>query len=298
MRKPTPADGGFGFGRSPGAGRCRAATQVVSIGRLDRRAAAFTLIELLVVIAIIAILAALLLPALARTKRQALSLACLNNLKQLGYSLQLYMHDNNDFLAPNESDAGLLGPIDPTISWCPGDALLDLSITNLQNGLIFSYTKGAAIYHCPEDRSTIQTPDGQTTPLLRTRSYALSQSINGYAPFASSGSNNSPIIPAFRKGAEIKDPATSKCIAFLDVHEDEIRDAKFLIPAQLYFPNANYWMDLPANRHGQAANFSFVDGHAEHWKWQIPKVFQGPYQTVGAAEVVDYQRVQEGIKQY
>ena len=71
---------------------------------------AFTLVELLVVIAIIAILAGLLLPGLASARSKAVSVQCLNHLRQWGLGVQLYATDHRDAIPRDGTDgAGQYG---------------------------------------------------------------------------------------------------------------------------------------------------------------------------------------------
>jgi prepilin-type N-terminal cleavage/methylation domain-containing protein len=88
----------------------------VESGR-SNRSRGFTLIELVVVIAIVGILAAMLLPALARAKANALSTHCQSNLKQVTRAVTLFAYEHEDHL-PYPTDRAL----DPV----PGQLALDL----------------------------------------------------------------------------------------------------------------------------------------------------------------------------
>lgn len=117
----------------------------------------FTLIELLVVIAIIAILAALLLPALARSRHSARGTVCQTNLKQLGTWGLLYADEYDSALPLGEN-----------------------------YGIVYWYTQvpgyraasaGGTVLHCPRTTSVV-------SPRYRfaTRSdfdYSLNQYLGG-----------------------------------------------------------------------------------------------------------------------
>jgi prepilin-type N-terminal cleavage/methylation domain-containing protein/prepilin-type processing-associated H-X9-DG protein len=253
----------------------------------------FTLIELLVVIAIIAILAALLLPALSRAKSQAWTIACLNNLKQLEICWQSYAQDNNDLLVPNNSvdnitTNGSAGYVTGA-SWC----LAAPTAVNVQNGMLFEYNGSLGIDHCPADRSTLTDPSGSTPGPLRARSYNLSQSVNGYPEY---NEVMFDYIPFFKKLTEVKSPNVANCLVFIDENEYTLVDSQFGMPTD-YYDGTQIWWDMPANRHNQGANLCFADGHAEHWKWVVPKVFTEWFQAVPPAEMSDWLRVKACIKQ-
>jgi prepilin-type N-terminal cleavage/methylation domain-containing protein/prepilin-type processing-associated H-X9-DG protein len=264
------------------------------------KTAAFTLIELLVVIAIIAILAALLLPALARAKEKAWTIGCLSNLKQLETCWHLYATDNADLLVPNNSIMLYSGTNwrvgAANVSWCPDHARTDTDATDLRSGALFPYNTSLGIYHCPADKSTVETANGQPTTQLRNRSYNMSQSVNGYPEYLTS--LNLPglsDIPCWKKFTEIRRPIPSRLFVFIDEHADTLYDAQFGNPAGGPYWSA-MWFDMPSDRHNRGACLSFADGHAERWRWRAPMTFHYMFQSVTADHMADFLSVQSAMK--
>jgi prepilin-type N-terminal cleavage/methylation domain-containing protein/prepilin-type processing-associated H-X9-DG protein len=135
----------------------------------DRSRGGFTLIELLVVIAIIAILAAMLLPALASAKERAKRAQCVNNLKQIGTAMQMYVGDSNSTYPMLKWDptGSVWYPYVMARFTAPSDSGLDVGWENL--GLLYAsqLLPNASIFYCasnPRNPTDIYNVDYYQNP--------------------------------------------------------------------------------------------------------------------------------------
>lgn len=220
----------------------------------------FSLIELLVVISIIAILASLLLPALNRAKTTAISLTCLNNLKQIGVGCHTYA-DKYDSTLPPACGQTLETPkySSAKAGWGLWTAFVgaeiytEWTISDLRYG-DNTYGWGIApnwIMRCPYNGG--ETADD------------CAYGINGMADNTTTdynkwGSGSGAYGTTMIKSNMIKQPAA----AFM------ITDHNYYRMYQGISLTLNRWEPTTV-RHGGKINFVYVDGHAGSMRFkEIP----------------------------
>jgi prepilin-type N-terminal cleavage/methylation domain-containing protein/prepilin-type processing-associated H-X9-DG protein len=222
-----------------------------SFRKARNRSPGFTLIELLVVIAIIAILAGMLLPALSRAKAKGQQTYCLNNLRQIGLGMTMYLQEHSKF---------------------PGHFLVGAGEIVYPPRLLPYLSSNLTVWNCPNEKQRFYYTNNPANNLPKriTPSTGFCYGYNDWGgvpeftmPYQGLGADIVPggTSPWQREPSESHVKAPSDMIALADSNSNATWDTA-IDPDD---PGPEW----PSNRHGGGANFMFVDGHAEYIKQSV-----------------------------
>ena len=239
----------------------------------------FTLVELLVVIGIIAVLVGILMPALGSARRQARSVKCLSNLRQLGVGFQMYAQAYKGMWPVTRHDPGNpTYPVASSLRW--QDRILEFvssqksanSMTDLSTNRD-KLIESSVLWGCPEwSRATgdevLSGSDYARTgyamnPYTRLGDEADAASQRAY--IGSTAANTGRYFPAS------KWTKSSDRLLLADAPADYISVTTAARKEGGLDPNSMNWWPYPKPDMLQIVNFHFwVDG-ARHAKPGVSK---------------------------
>lgn len=222
----------------------------------------FTLIELLVVIMIISLLMAILLPSFKNAKELSTMAVCLINQKNMTVGNKMFVEDNDG--------RAVIGVFGINGGWVADrtDDSLEARTEAVEKGSLFPYIESHKAYHCPGDRRVYK---GTITGGARYTGERHEIYVSYALPITLENRGGD------KKFSVIKSPSES--YLFLEDGYDGLSSTNYSWNFALHCkacengmklndPDTWFWHDPMGMFHTKGCTMSFVDGHAEKYRWK------------------------------